>query len=317
MKRILSIDGGGIRGLIPALVLARIESETGRPISECFDLIAGTSTGGILALGLCCPDASGKPKYSAKDLVEIYRSRGPEIFPHGLGQTLSSLGGLTHATYPHAGLEKVLLEYFGTTHMGQSLTNTLISTYDILNREPFFFKSWRKHSKDVHMADVCRATSAAPTYFEPFPIRIKKDDESQARDRVLVDGGIFINSPSVSAYAEAIRISPKQSDFFVLSLGTGQLTRPYAYDQARKWGKVSWLGPLLSSMFDGVSDAADYQMKLFLQEQFVRLQVELINANDDLDKVTPKNIALLESEARRLMVDQKEVMKRVYKVLEG
>jgi patatin-like phospholipase/acyl hydrolase len=92
MKKILSIDGGGIRGLIPALVLAEIEKRTGRAVAECFDLIAGTSTGGILALGFARDDGNGKPRYAAKDLAGIYQTRGREIFSRSLWKGATSLG---------------------------------------------------------------------------------------------------------------------------------------------------------------------------------------------------------------------------------
>lgn len=83
--KILSIDGGGIRGIIPALILAEIEQRTGKPICQMFDLIAGTSTGGILALGLTRPDDTGQPAYRAEDLVRLYKTEGPVIFPGPYG----------------------------------------------------------------------------------------------------------------------------------------------------------------------------------------------------------------------------------------
>jgi patatin-like phospholipase/acyl hydrolase len=104
MKRVLSIDGGGIRGLIPALVLAEIESKTGKAIADSFDLIAGTSTGGILALGFSKDNGNGKPQYMANDLAGIYQSHGKEIFSRSLWKGVSSVGGLTDELYPHKGL---------------------------------------------------------------------------------------------------------------------------------------------------------------------------------------------------------------------
>ena len=106
--RILSIDGGGIRGLIPALVLAEFERQTGRPIADCFDLIAGTSTGGILALGLTLPGAGGPPKYQALDLADLYFKEGPRIFDESLGRRLTNPMGLRIAKYPPSGIEGVL-----------------------------------------------------------------------------------------------------------------------------------------------------------------------------------------------------------------
>ena len=295
MKKILSIDGGGIRGLIPALVLAEIETKTGKAIGECFDLIAGTSTGGILALGFSKDGGNGKPQYSAKDLAEIYQSRGKEIFARSLWKGVTSVGGLTDELYSHKGLEKVLDEYFGDDPMGAGLTKTLITSYDIQNREPIFLKSWRQEYRSVPMKYAARATSAAPTYFEPALIPIG------GATKALVDGGVFINSPSVSAYAEARKIFPDEETFFLLSLGTGELIRPISYAEAKDWGKAGWLLPLLSCMFDGMADASDYQMKMFLGENYIRLQTNLATASDDMDNVTNGNIENLKAEAKKLV----------------
>lgn len=294
MKKILSIDGGGIRGLIPALVLAEIESKTGQAIADCFDLIAGTSTGGILALGFSKDNGNGRPQYTANDLADIYQSRGKEIFSRSLWRGVSSVGGLADELYSHKGLDRVLEAYFGDDPLGSGLTRTLITSYDIQNREPLFLKSWREEHRSVQMKHAARATSAAPTYFEPALLPVG------GATKALVDGGVFINSPAVSAYAEAKRIFPDENDFFVLSLGTGELIRPISYAEAKDWGKAGWLLPLLGCMFDGVSDAANYQMKMFLGDKYIRLQTDLSIASDDMDNATNGNIENLKAEAKKL-----------------
>ncbi|WP_323972174.1 patatin-like phospholipase family protein [Aeromonas hydrophila] len=295
MKRILSIDGGGIRGLIPALVLAEIEAKTGKAIANSFDLIAGTSTGGILALGLSKDNGSGKPQYSANDMAGIYQSRGKEIFSRSLWKGVSSVGGLTDDLYSQKGIERVLEEYFGDDPLGSGLTKTLITSYDIQNREPLFIKSWREEYRSVQMKHAARATSAAPTYFEPALVPIG------GAMKALIDGGVFINSPAVSAYAEAKKIFSDESEFFVLSLGTGELIRPISFAEAKDWGKPGWLAPLLSCMFDGVSDAVNYQMKMFVGEKYIRLQTDLSIASDDMDNATNGNIENLKTEAKKLI----------------
>ena len=288
------MDGGGIRGLIPALVLAEIERRTGRRIAQCFDLIAGTSTGGILALGLARDNGFGKPMYAAADLAAIYRDRGEEIFRRPLWKQLTSVAGLAGERYAQQGLEAVLQEYFGEAPLEQSVTPTLLTSYDIHAREPVFFKSWKPEHGCIPMKAVARATSAAPTYFEPAMVDV------DGTSRPLVDGGVFINTPSVSAYAEALRIYPGE-EFLMVSLGTGELTERFDYAQARNWGKVGWLVPLLSCMFDGMADAANYQMGMILGANYVRLQTRLDTASDDLDLATPENIADLAGEAERLI----------------
>ena len=305
MKKVLSIDGGGIRGLIPALVLAEIESKTGKAIASSFDLIAGTSTGGILALGISKDDGNSKPQYTAKDLAGIYQTRGKEIFSRSLWKGTASVGGLTDELYPHEGIEKVLEDYFGDDPLGSCLTKTLISSYDIQNREPVFLKSWREEFRSVQMKHAARATSAAPTYFEPTLVPIG------GASRVLVDGGVFINSPAVSAYAEAKKLFPDENEFFVVSLGTGELVRPIPYDDAKNWGKAGWLVPLLSCMFDGVSDAVNYQMKTLLGDHYIRLQTNLSIASDDMDNATSGNIENLKAEAKTLIRTHKSQIEAI------
>ena len=294
MKKILSIDGGGIRGIIPAMVLAEIERITDVPTAKNFDLIAGTSTGGILALGLSMRDTDDdeNPRYSAEDLAGIYAGRGHEIFRRPRWRTTQ----LVDEKYSHEGLEAVLDDYFGETLFEEAFPKAMVTTYDLEARRPLFLKSWIDEHANVRMKDAARATSAAPTFFEPAQVRVGN------QTRTLVDGGIFINTPSVSAYAEARKLFPDEKDFFVLSIGTGQQTREIKHYEAKDWGLVSWVHPLLYCMFDGVSDAAHYQMRRFLgDENYIRLQVSLGRpgdnrenvANDDMDDASPENIAAL------------------------
>lgn len=309
MKKILSIDGGGIRGLIPALVLAEIEARTNKPIAQSFDLIAGTSTGGILALGLSKGDGNGRSKYSARDLAGFYRERGKDIFTRSLWKGITSVGGLADELYPQAGLERALSDYFANDRLGDGLVKTLITTYDIHRREPLFLKSWRQEYSAVLMRDAARATSAAPTYFEPASITVGDSK------RALIDGGVFINSPAVSAYAEAKRIFPEENDFLVVSLGTGELIRPIPYDDAKNWGKAAWLLPLLSCVFDGIADAADYQLKTFLGDRYVRLQARLTTASDDMDNATNGNLENLKLEANTLIEAHRQQLNALAEVL--
>src|SRR5215204_5530160 len=173
MQKVLSIDGGGIRGLIPAMVLAEIERRTGKRIAEMFDLVAGTSTGGILALGLTKPGQDSKPEYSAKRLIELYETEGGKIFSIPVWHRVHSVGGLADEKYPSTGIEEVAKKYFGDHRLAEALTEVLVAAYEIEGRIPWFFK--RRYARDpekkgynFYMREVARATSAAPTYFEPL-----------------------------------------------------------------------------------------------------------------------------------------------------
>src|SRR3954447_26055367 len=122
--KILSIDGGGIRGLIPAMVLDHIEGKLQRPISELFDVIAGTSTGGIIALGLTCPGDDGRPKFSAADIVDLYVESGPKIFPH---EIFGRVRQFVEEKYSDAGLEDVLREELGDARLKDALTSVIVT----------------------------------------------------------------------------------------------------------------------------------------------------------------------------------------------
>ncbi len=283
--RVLSIDGGGIRGIIPALVLAEIEARTGRRIAELFDLVAGTSTGGILACALTRPGA-----LPAAELVALYRTEGPKIFHRSLGQRVRSAEGLLEEKYDDTALVDAIKRYLGDGRLSDATTRVLITAYDLEGRAPHFFKSWRR-DLDGRLTAVARATAAAPTYFEPIAVGA----------RSLVDGGVFATNPAMCAYAEAVRLDGA-APRFVLSLGTGSQTRPIHQADAAGWGLLEWVRPVIDVVFDGVSDTVEYQLgQLMAAGSVVRLQTQLDKASDALDDASERNLALLEEQARELI----------------
>ena len=301
MTRILSIDGGGIRGIIPAMVLAAIEKSTGRPIASLFDVIAGTSTGGILACGLTAPGDGGGPKFAASALADMYVNDGPAIFPHHL---LSGLTSLVDEKYSQDGIEGVLRRYVGDARLSDVLTRVLVTAYDIERRKPFFFRSQdavKGAASDHLLWMVARSTSAAPTYFEPF----KLPGEKPSDDHALVDGGVYANNPAMCAYVDRTTGQARVDEVFMVSLGTGSLNRPIAYNDARKWGKLQWAQPILSVVFDGVSSTTDYQLRQVLPaDAYFRLETDLDVASDNLDDVTPENLRNLQLQAEKLIAER-------------
>jgi uncharacterized protein len=289
---VLSIDGGGIRGVIPALVLAEFERRTKKPAAELFDLIAGTSTGGILACALAKPDA-----LSAERLVDLYQQEGPKIFSQDVWQRIHSVGGLVDEKYDDDGLEDALGRYLGDARLRDTVTDVLIPSYDTERRRPEFFKSARARedsSRDFALRAVARATSSAPTYFEPALIG----------DRPLIDGGVFAVNPGMCAVAEVMRYQPG-AEIVLVSLGTGQLTRPFPYEEVRDWGLVEWARPVIDVVFDGASDVVDYQLTQLLGEpRFFRFQTELTTASDDLDDASERNLRALRLTGERLIAER-------------
>jgi patatin-like phospholipase/acyl hydrolase len=307
MRRVLSLDGGGIRGIIPALVVAHLERKMGAPASELFDLIVGTSTGGILALALALQDKEGRPLLAAKSMATLYERHGAEIFERSLWRKLRTAGGLFEEAYSHEALEQVLDKYFGDKRMGDCGTPVMVTSYDIERRKTVFLKSWHADHSELLCAEASRATSAAPTYFEPVNLQWAE------QSRTLIDGGVFINSPAVSAYAEARKLFPDEP-IAMLSLGTGELTRPIPYDEARTWGSALWVMSLLDCMFDGASKAADHQMRLFLGDQYLRLQTQLHYASDDMDDASRGNIRNLKQTAEELIEREAGALHHFFKI---
>jgi patatin-like phospholipase/acyl hydrolase len=315
--RILAIDGGGIRGLIPAVVLAELERRSGRRIAELFDLIAGTSTGGILACGLTRPaaDGSGGPAFTAADLIGLYESEGPEIFHRSLLKRVTSVDGYVDERYDDAGLDAALGRYHDGTKLSEAVTDVFITAYEIERRQAFFFRSSRAHidpAYDFTFVDAARATAAAPTYFEPARVR----DVAGADSYALIDGGVFALNPAMVAYAELAAAGRAADIDLVVSLGTGSHTRRLAYEQVRGWGQLAWARPLIDVVFDGLAETVDFELGQLMPEgRYVRLQIELTEAGDDLDDASDRNLEALRREGARLVETRSDDLDRIVAAL--
>ena len=243
-------------------------------------------------------------------MVKLYGVHGGEIFEQSLWRKLRSVGGIFEEAYSHKALEEILIKYFGDHTLSDCGVPTMVTSYDIQNRRTVFLKSWHEEHAQLLCSEAARATSAAPTYFEPKMLEWAQESGT------LIDGGIFMNSPSVSAYAEARKLFPVE-EIAMLSLGTGEMTRPIPYEEARTWGSALWVLSLLDCMFDGVSKAADHQMRLFLGERYQRLQTTLDFASDDMDDASRGNIRNLKQTARELIEANGEVLEHFFAIEEG
>ena len=314
--KVLCIDGGGIRGLIPALVLAEIERRTGRRIAEMVDLVAGTSTGGILACGLTRPGPGGAPLYSADELAGIYVEEGPRIFRRSLLKRVFSVEGLVDERYEDDGLNAALDRYLGDARLSDALTDVLATAYDIKDRFAFFFRSSRARNDpeyDFPLVRVARATGAAPSYFEPAEVT----DVAGARTYPLIDGGVYAVNPSMCAYADVVAAGRADDLQLMLSLGTGEHTRSYSFEQTRWWGQLEWARPILDMVFDGVADTIEFEAATLMGDRYMRLQTDLDNASDDFDDASEENLAALRVEAEQLIAASGEKLDRACAILAG
>lgn len=313
MYRVLSLDGGGIRGLVPALVLAELEERTGRPVAELFDLVAGTSTGGIIALALLRPDPAGRPTWRARALADFYRDQGPRIFARSWRRALCTVDGLLAPRYAARALEDNLATYLGDTMLGAALRDAIVVTYDLRLRRPQLFKTSdvrAGRAEDQPMRVVARATTAAPTYFAPG--RVPKRG---APPQWLVDGGVFANNPAMCAYADVRRDRP-DDDVLLVSVGTGALSTDYATRRLRSAGSLGWARPLFNVVLDGQEDATDYQLRqLTGGDRYVRLQADLPTSAQRIDDAGPGNLRTLAASTERLLRERSGELDDVARLL--
>lgn len=324
--KVLSIDGGGLRGIIPARILIEIEKLTNKPICELFNLIAGTSTGGIIALGLTKPDSSGQPEYSAQEIYELYTTKGKDIFPRGFMRSIRSL--FFDEKYPASGIENVLKTYFQDTPLKDSLSEVLIASYDIEDSGPLIFRSrtltgvsvapssidlldyanqGEEVDPDVLMRGVARATSAAPTFFEPCKLG----------KHTLIDGGVMANNPAMLAHVEADSQHP-QSPLLHLSLGAGRLKGTnLTYKQTRNWGAARWLRPLFTILLVGPGQVTHLEMEHLIplceDGEYYRLQPWIPKHLEAMDDI--RHIPELERIAEEYVQQEKATLEEICKIL--
>ncbi|HEX5555858.1 MAG TPA: patatin-like phospholipase family protein [Chitinophagaceae bacterium] len=310
--RILSIDGGGIRGVIPGVILSYVERQlqakdhSDRKIGDYFDFIAGTSTGGILACAYLIPGPDGHAMHGADDAVNIYLKEGGDIFHRDLMKKIVSGFGLLDEKYDATELEKDLGGFFGEAMLRDFIKPCLIAAYEITARKAHFFNSAQAAEPlyNFKVSDVARATSAAPTYFEPAQIH---SVAGQAFS--LIDGGVFANNPALCAYAEVRKMEfskllgadkpdlPSAKDMLIVSLGTGTVKNPYYYKDFKNAGELKWLQPIIDILMSGNAETVDYQlMQMYKtlnvtdQQDYYRLEPSLREALPDMDVATPLNL---------------------------
>jgi patatin-like phospholipase/acyl hydrolase len=324
--RILTIDGGGIRGIIPAVILSHIEQElqrkTNNPtarLADYFDMIAGTSTGGILTAFYLMPadNDSKRSKYQAQEAIELYKKHGKDIFKKRIS--------LTGAKYEEKGLEQILKDKFSNFKLSETRKKCVITAYDITEREAVFFttpEAKESNSRDYFMRDVARATSAAPTYFAPTQITPLAGTPALC----LVDGGMFANDPSLSAIVEAHKTefpnlsNPDFTSMYVVSVGTGKVEKRYEYNTVRKWRLLRWIAPVIDILMSSSAEVTSYQVqKIFntigCANCYVRIEPNLGKASADMDNVSNNNIAHLEQAGENYVNTHKKKLEDIVDAL--
>lgn len=264
MYRILSFDGGGIRGLVTLALLKRILKRFPKLIDNT-DVIAGTSTGGIIALGL----AAGK---SVDELIALYQKRGGEIFDDSWFDNIRDIGGIAGAEYDQKNLKMILKDIFGDMRLDDLKKRVLIPTFDLDNESsdkdrrtwsPKFFHNFPGKDSDgaERIVEVALSTSAAPTFFPTHDGHI--------------DGGVVANNPSLAAVAQTqdLRndaVAPLLAEIHLLSIGTGT-NLSYIEGKELDWGYAQWAKPLINLLMDASMGIADFQCRQILRDNYRRI----------------------------------------------
>jgi patatin-like phospholipase/acyl hydrolase len=263
--RVISIDGGGIRGLVTTILLQRIIASKGlESLLHSVDLLAGTSTGGLLALGIA-------HELDLQRIRDVYVKKGPKIFDDSWLDDLVDLGKLRGADYDIKPLRRELRALFGQATLGELKKRVLITAFDLDNEasEPAH-RTWKpklfhnfpgsNNDRQILAADVGLYTSAAPTYFPSV--------------EGYVDGGVYASNPAMCALAQTqdgrYQPTPPLDEVILLSLGTG-VNLQYIKGRSHDWGYAQWVKPLISLMLDGTAGIADYQCGQILGDRYHRL----------------------------------------------
>lgn len=304
--RILSIDGGGIRGLIPLYFLAKLEELTGKRTYEMFDVIAGTSTGGMIAMGLSIAPA--------KDILNLYIKCSDKIFKRN--------HNVFGPKYSSKNKREIFKEFFGNRLLSEAKVPTIITAWELeRDRAYHLYSKWPSDNIfdhehiDMLMSDVALATSAAPTYFEPETVHALNVNGLRSKvPYTFIDGGVFANNPAMIAVNYAMTLYPEltYANIDLLSLGTGYKPVDYEGKNAKRWSSLLWLPPLLHVLLSGNGKSVDLDLRRLLQNKYKRVNTILKHSSSQMDKLG-KNLSALHQDAEKMLLQNEEVMKKMVK----
>ncbi|KAL3812520.1 hypothetical protein ACJIZ3_013788 [Penstemon smallii] len=342
---ILSIDGGGIKGILPAVILEFLESQLqeldgeGARLADYFDVIAGTSTGGLVTAMLTAPDENNRPLYAAKDITPFYLENCPKIFPQTnsilindlcskYGQIGKLLKSLVGPMYDGKHLRSVLKQKLGDIRLSDTITDVIIPAFDIKRLQPVIFSTYEAKKcawLDAKLSDICISTSAAPTFLPGHEFTIKHENGEELEYN-LIDGGVVANNPAFLAIAEATKkmfdkkemVAIDYPRLLTISIGTGTGSatingqKKYDTKLAAKWGILDWLTykgttPLLEIFTQASADMVDFHnslifQSLYCEKNYLRIQDDQLSGDaNSMDVATNENLNNLVGIGQRML----------------
>ncbi|PIQ43735.1 MAG: hypothetical protein COV52_01490 [Gammaproteobacteria bacterium CG11_big_fil_rev_8_21_14_0_20_46_22] len=314
--RILIIDGGGIHGIIPAYILNYLSEKTGKPISQLFDIMAGTSSGSISVTALNTPDKNGKPKLSTQDLIGIYNHIGPQLLKNPWYHQVLTLGGLIGPMLPASNLDHAYEKYLGqTTRFDELIKPVLVPVYSFQERRVLWFKSWelgKSGRPDFYTHEVVSAATATPGVFPPVIIQSMESRQSY----LAGDAFNAVNDPGPPALFAAMKLYPNKR-YLVVSLGTGEDSTNIPGNQAIHWGLAQWMRYILIDFMKGQVDTTVnimQNLQEIIPKRFVayyRFNAPIPPQLDDPFNVSPKNIKALNHVAQAIVNSRRAALDKV------
>ena len=329
---ILVIDGGGLRGIIPVRILQKLEELSGKKIQESFDMFSGTSTGGLIVSCLTLRDDNeqDKPKYNLEEIADIYITKSNVIFPikSGISKFFHNVSNLYSPAFSAGGIDTVLKQYISKQTLKDALRPIMVSTYDLNSNRPVFFKSSEGYSDATANAaiyDICRATSAAPTYLPAYSFLHK------GKMLTGIDGGVYVNNATMAAIAEISKYGSKGyykkrdgtdvafDDIRVLSLGTGSYNGTISETEATSWGELQWIQKITDIMMKGVNQTTDYEGSEMLNDgNYLRLTIDIGEEKySDMSDSSEETRNYLEQAVKDQVTENADNLKSLQQFLNG
>ena len=310
---ILSLDGGGVKSITSLKIVEYIENKTGKKITDLFDVVDGTSSGGILALYLTMPESENSKvsKYKASDIIKLFESDSRRIFkPRPISMVVPTcvLQAFMPA-YETKNPEDVFFERFKNTRLSNSVVDTIILSFSPENARPFLFNSNDKLTNDTLIKDVAVSTVSAPFYFSPM----KYENKACPDVKTLIDGGLITKNPSLLTYLQLKKLYPN-AEINIVSIGAGIQNKDYYnYKTMKTWGFAKLVVPTLTFMLDGGTNTVDEYMKQLIdnngKDHYYRFQIPLNSkvdgSNNRMDDPSEKNLAILKGIAGKYIIQHK------------
>lgn len=243
--RILSINGGGARGIIPLMALADLESRAGKPARELFDLFSGVSVGGVLAVGVLLQSPSGDPLYSAEELLQKFNESAPSIFNPPTENVIVTLNGLLGPKYSSKQKNDVLMKLFGSTAFGQLKKPCMLLGFNLMTCQPEIMENWKAPWHAFPAIDILNVSTNFPGISTPVFLKSRNQNLPMIADMGFVD-----IDPSLLALQRARKVAP-DAQIILINLGTGDYALGVNSSSISRWGEMRWINTLFPAIASG------------------------------------------------------------------